>query len=314
MKEEFVLKTRLIGGVFITDPHITASSNVRSDEDYTGTILNKIKFCIESANEWGVPLFMGGDVFDKPTIPDVVKNRLVEVLKLSKYGVFTCTGNHTTLFNNPDNDPKTSLYLFNQLGLIRYWREGGFYWEDAQGNQVYVNFSRPMGKKDCPQLGLYHGFLNTDHDKDNYFLFTDIDHDDPSLIFLGHDHVPYEPIEYSNSVIHRPGALVRAIRNDSEDRIPQMVRFQLKVDGTSRRWITKYYDVPCATSNLIFKTKKAKIQQNPENNYSNIIEQIKAASNDDLTLVKALELVAPAEIVSYVEHTLEEISNIRASK
>lgn len=305
------MKSNSIEGVFVTDVHITHSSNVRADEDYTGSILKKLEFVISKANEFNCPIFMGGDFCDKPTIPDLVKNRLIDVISKANNPIVSCWGNHDTLFNNWNNDIKTSFGLLSKTGYFISMRTGGFEWEDSEGRKVYVNFTKPMGSHGMPQLGLYHGFLNDNTDKDNKFMFTDIDHDDKSIIFLGHDHVPYEPLAYKNAVIHRPGAMVRAIRNDSEDRIPQLVRF--KYNFTKDKWVFQYIDIPCADPSLIFKTKKAKVKRDEES-YADIINQIKNAAAEDMSLMKALNLVTTKEVCDYCENILDELNNHRASR
>lgn len=115
---------------------------------------------------------------------------------------------------------------------------------------------------------------------------------------------------YHNSVIYRIGALVRGIRNDSEIRTPQILRIKLKKDNT---WITKLYDVPCTDPSLIFREKKAKADKK-DNDYQGIIDQIKAASSEDISLIQAVGMVAIPETVEYIKEVLVDVKNLRESK
>lgn len=295
--------------VLVTDCHIKKSSNVRTDEDYLGTLLKKLDFCIECANKWDARLVMAGDFFDTPTVPDLVKNRTIKVLKKAKKLPWTIYGNHCTLFNNPDNNYKTSTYLFDEAGVWKSFGSGDDFVYTENGISCKVAFTRPMINSDIPQLGLFHGFLNKE-DGPNTFLFEDVC-DDNCAICLGHDHVPYEPIKYKNSVIFRIGSMVRAIRNDSEDRIPQLLRLRLKSDG---KWAFKAYDIPCISPDLIFKEKKVKAIKNQDDNYAQIIEQMKMVSEKEITLVDAVKMVAKEDTVEYIKEVLNDVSNIKESK
>ena len=223
---------------------------------------------------------------------------------------WTIYGNHCTTFNNVENNYKTSTYLLNEDETWRAFIPGeDFIYEDGSGQKCKVAFTRPMQNCGLPQLGIFHGFLNQE-DGPNTFLFEDVPTEDPCVICLGHDHVQYEPVAYHNSVIYRIGALVRGIRNDSEIRTPQILRIKLKKDNT---WITKLYDVPCIDSSLIFKEKKGKADK-IQNDYQGIIDQIKAASAEDISLIQAVSMVSTEETVEYIREVLTETKNIRESK
>lgn len=296
--------------VFITDTHFRKSSNVRTDEDYLKSLCDKLQFVVDCANKWNATLIIGGDLFDTPSQPDLVKTAVIQVLMKCSKKPISISGNHDILFNNRDNNYKTSIYCLHAADVLRLLSPG----EDSilvEGEQkCKIAVTRPM--KDCglPQLGVFHGFLNKE-DGINTFLFEDVPQNDRCCICLGHDHVPYEPIKYNNSVIYRTGAMVRAIRNDSEDRIPQLLRIRLTDKGT---WATKLYDIPCKDSSLIFKTKKAKAVKRDSGDYSQIIEQIRQVSEKEITFMSAIEMVANSETADYVRDVYNTVQSTAESK
>lgn len=295
--------------VFITDPHLTSESNVRVDEDYCLTIIKKLDFAVEKANEWDAQLLIGGDLFDKPSVADFVKTSLIGCFKKAKYVPITIRSNHDTLFNSPKMDYKTSLQVLHESGILYYMRNEFLDVEVREGQKVRITNQRPMQDCGIPQIGLFHGFLNKE-DGPNTFLFTDVPQEDKCIICLGHDHVPYTPVIYHNSTIFRIGSLVRAIRNDDELRTPQLLRIRLKSDGN---WTTKLYDVPCTDASLIFKEKKAK-KDNIERDYTELLDNLKNTQAKDMTLVEALRLVTTPETVAFMEDILNEVNNTKASK
>jgi predicted phosphodiesterase len=285
--------------VLITDPHFTASSNVRAG-DYLADLLKKLEYVIEKANAWDATIIIAGDVFDKPTVADFVKSALIEVLKKAKYVPYAIFGNHDTLFNSREKDYKTSMNLMCIGGHLRRLEYEEFEDHILTNRPAIVNAGKP-------QIGIYHGFLNKE-DGLNTFLYDQIQTDDQCIVCLGHDHVEYEPVPYRNTTIFRIGALIRAIRNDSEKRIPKMLRIRITDKGTIA---TKLYDVECKSCELIFKEKMAKADPVT---YTDVINQIKGVTNKDMTLEEALPLVASAETSAYLVGVLRDLETVRESK
>lgn len=293
--------------VVITDPHLSSHSNVRVDSDYCGTIISKLNYVVECANKWDAHLLCCGDLFDKPTVPEFVKSALVKCFKQLKYTPITIRSNHDTLFNSADNDYKTSLYLMNEAGILDYLRNDVRYLEEG-GERVRIINQRLVKDEGIPTIILYHGFLNKE-DGPNTFLFEDIPQNDYTVVCLGHDHVEYEPVQFANSTIYRIGALVRAIRNDSEQRIPKLLRIRLR-DG---KFYTKLYEIPCAESALIFKSKKLKAEKSLDS-YDDLIKQLADSGSSDMDLFDALNLVTDSETVTYLKDVLDRLENKHFNK
>ena len=163
----------------------------------------------------------------------------------------------------------------------------------------------PQGK---PQIGVCHGFLNKE-DGRNTYLFSQIQTDDNCIVLLGHDHVPYEPVVYKNTTIFRIGAFVRGIRNDSELRIPQMLRIGVKDNGT---FVTKTYDIECKHFSLIFKEKTVK--KDKSNDYQSITDQIKMSANKEMTLIEAVRAVSTEVTAVYIGEVLNNLKTNKENK
>ena len=94
--------------IFITDLHFNSSSNVRTGE-FLSDLTSKLSYVVEKSNEWDATILIGGDIFDKPSVPDFVKSELIKTLKLAKHTPWAIYGNHDSLFNNVEKNFKTSL-------------------------------------------------------------------------------------------------------------------------------------------------------------------------------------------------------------
>lgn len=83
------------GLLFIGDPHLSHKRpGKRLDENFAQTVLNKIEFAIDHANEHDlVPVFLG-DIFDEEVVTKWIENRFARLLKKSKHKAITNVGNH----------------------------------------------------------------------------------------------------------------------------------------------------------------------------------------------------------------------------
>lgn len=293
--------------IFVTDSHIDSSSNVRVDSDYCQTILNKFEFVLECSKKWNAQLLIGGDLINKPNVPTWVLTKIITLFKEFKYKPITIRSNHQTLFASPDNDFKTGVNLLEKAGALIHLSDSSIYLEEG-GERVRIINQRLIKDEGIPTIILYHGFLNKE-DGPNTFLFEDIPQNDYTVVCLGHDHVEYEPVQFANSTIYRIGALVRAIRNDSEQRIPKLLRIRLR-DG---KFYTKLYEIPCAESALIFKSKKLKAEKSLDS-YDDLIKQLADSGSSDMDLFDALNLVTDSETVTYLKDVLDRLENKHFNK
>ena len=167
---------------------------------------------------------------------------------------------------------------------------------------VMIQSQLPITTKGKPQIVIFHGFLNKEDGRCT-LRFTDIQTEDPCYICLGHDHVVYEPVSFTENVkIFRPGSLLRGIRNDEQNRNPQMLHIRLN-DG---KFQYKMVPIKCRDSYEIFKTKESKISQSEKNNtYDVIIDQIRNARNVDLSFEDALEQVTSKDVIFYIKKVTE---------
>lgn len=286
--------------VFITDLHIKSSSKVRSG-DVLDDICNKLNFVIDYCNSNDCSLLIGGDVFDKPSVPDYIKSRVMSIFTKSKNRIYTIPGNHDRLYDNPEYSFKTSYNVLTSAHIFQDLDSTEF----LDLDDVILTSHVPVVTRNKPQIVIFHGFLNQD-DGRNTFRFTDLQSTDNTLVLLGHDHCVYDDIRFKDNIkIVRPGSFLRGERADAQNRIPQLVHIVVR-DG---KLLTKKVNIKCRASAEIFKTKTLEITKSQQHaTYDMIIEQIKNAQSSDMTLEQALSQVADSVVVNYALSLLSEFN------
>lgn len=286
--------------VFITDLHINTSSKVRNGDlvdDLSSKLLSVQQYC----NENDAQLLLGGDIFDRPSLPDFIKSKFASIFKGFKYTPISISGNHDQLYANPEFNYKTSYNVFTSCEVLHDLDSA-----DIDLGEVYISSTLPVKDHGKPQIFLYHGFLNQE-DGRNTFHFQDIEPgiQHPVYICLGHDHVVYDPLQYTPNVkIFRPGSFLRGIRADSQQRNPTMLHIRVTDDG---RLQNRLVPIKCRDANEIFKTKEVTISKSQQaNTYQDIIEQIKNAQQTEMTFEQALAQVTSEEVVSFTMSLLNK--------
>lgn len=285
--------------VFITDTHFRNSSNVRTG-DLIQDLASKLEFVVAYANDVDATILIGGDLFDKPSVPDVVKNTLAPILMKAKYTPIAIFGNHDLLYNNEEFLNRTSYETWASHGIIKSLDNEVIEFEDC----VLTN-QAPFITKGKPQIIMFHGFLNKE-DGRNTFLFQDVAGvEDQTYVLLGHDHVAYEPMQYSANIkFFRPGSFNRQTRGDESMRIPELIHIRVN-EG---RFQFKMVPITTARSqDEIFVTKLKNVTKAQQREtYEDIINQIKNANSGELSLQQALEQVATEDVCNYALRLLNE--------
>lgn len=286
---------------FVTDSHIGGGANVRTGDVYQD-LYNKFNFIKDYCNQKGCRLLIGGDVFDKPTIADVYKTPFLKLFLQFDAKPLIVRGNHCTLFNSRDNDYKTTMQLFIEAGAFEELHT-------LDLGDLVITSELPLKTYGKPQILMYHGFLNK---RDGWcsVMLSDLATEDETLALLGHDHVVYEPVTLGTVRVLRPGSLLRGIRNDESNRVPNLLHIRYNPSPKEGELHLKYKVVPISVArdpSEIFKTKQVTLNTAERySSYEAIIEQISKCSNDELTLVDAVKTVSDYEVASYVEEMLNE--------
>lgn len=287
--------------LFFTDSHITTSAPFRVG-DPLQDIISKLEFVIEQANSYDALILIGGDVFDKSTIPYEAYTAVCEVFKKAKYTPIAIKGNHDQLFRCDDNDKKTTIYNAFKLGVLRELKS------PMDVGSCILTPDKSLINREKPQILIYHGFLNVKDGKHTVYVDDLAGVTTPTLVLLGHDHVEYEPVTLGACTVHRIGSLFRNRRVETSDRNPKMLYISVE-DGEFR---TEVLEVPAKPATEVFRETVGKSDKVDESDYVALISELKRVNGEEVDLLSVVSKIAEARVCEYIESMLNEskIKNI----
>lgn len=287
--------------VFITDTHITTSAPFRVGDPLLD-VLSKLDYVIEFANSKDAVVVIGGDIFDKSTVPYEAYTAVCETLRKAKYTPWAIKGNHDQLFRCDDNDKKTTLYNAFKLGVLCELKEV------VDFGDFILTPDKSLINREKPQILVYHGFLNVKDGKHTVFIDELSGVTTPTLVLLGHDHVEYEPVTLGACTVYRIGSLFRNKRVETFNRNPKM----LYVEVSDGKFTTEILEVPAKPATEIFRETVGKSDKVEESDYVALISELKRVNGEDVDLLSVVSKIAEARVCEYIESMLNEskIKNI----
>jgi DNA repair exonuclease SbcCD nuclease subunit len=281
--------------IFISDCHITTSAPFRVGDPLLD-VLSKLDYVIEFANSNDAVIVIGGDIFDKSTIPYEAYTAVCETLRKAKYTPWAIKGNHDQLFRCDDNDRKTTLYNAFKLGVLCELKE------PVDFGEFILTPDKSLINRDKPQILVYHGFLNVKDGKYTVFIDDLAGVTTPTLVLLGHDHVEYEPVTLGACTVYRIGSLFRNRRVETSDRNPKM----LYVEVSDGKFIPEVLEVPAKPATEIFRETVGKSDKVEESDYVALISELKRVNGEDVDLLSVVSKIAEARVCEYIESMLNE--------
>lgn len=274
---------------FVTDLHITTSAPFRVG-DPLSDVLSKLEYVIEYANARDALILIGGDVFDKPTIPYEAYTRVCSVFRKAKYTPLAIKGNHDQLFRCDDNDKKTTLYNAFSIGVLKELNG------TVDLGSCYVTSDKCLVNRDKPQILVFHGFLNIKDGKHTLYVDDLSGITTRTLVLLGHDHVEYDPVTIGQCDVYRIGSLFRNRRVETSDRNPKM----LFVEVSGNNFITELVSVPCKSVTEIFRETSGKADKSEDSDYTELISELSRINGEDIDFMSIINKVATPQVADYI--------------
>jgi hypothetical protein len=212
--------------VYCCDLHLKAENpKARIDEDFTETILNKLREVFQYGKDHQVDcIILGGDIFHtcNPSITTV--NRFVELCSdFAEIPIHCCIGNHDIIGHNLTTVENTGVGLLNKFFLDTNPPESDIktsfmhYNHDIEEQLATPNFFEPC------ILAVSHAMLTENEFFGNYVKYTDIEQ--PFRVMMAsHYHPGFGIKKHNGRIFVAPGAITRgALTEDNITRQPSFV-------------------------------------------------------------------------------------------
>lgn len=189
----------------VGDPHISTGFRGRVD-DYLKTVLRKIESIAEE-NDYVIFL---GDLFDTSALPIYVFNETYKMFKKFPNKFHTILGNHDMFHRNLKALNKTtigSLSITDVLQIhIKPFEIDGVTFVPVLTDDDCSKVREAQSEK---EILLGHKYFEMFVCPEESFDKDELIQLGYEMVFLGHDHVPYEPMVLYNTTLYRPGSLTR---------------------------------------------------------------------------------------------------------
>lgn len=234
------------GLLFIGDPHVAHRPPGFRKDDFTATVLGKLRFALEYAREHELMPVLLGDLFD------VAHNNanvvVVELMRMLRGGVFGVVGNHDRRWDEPGDCDSLSI-LVESARILQLDEVGP--WVGTINGCTVVLGGTPNHK--CLPDAFDRSRLPTDRPA---FVFWVAHHDlnfpsyicnEPQrcreipgidVVVNGHIHKPCDDVRTGSTLWVNPGNITRLIRDDAtRARRPGVLRVDFSAGGWTRRAI-----------------------------------------------------------------------------
>ena len=189
----------------VVDPHITDRHRCRQD-NFLETVLSKLDY-VATNNDYVLVL---GDLFHTNSNSNYIFYKLYKLLMKHKGKFLAIPGNHDLLHNNLNMLEKTTIGSLALTGALNL-KFKGFKIDNAEFEVSHVmkNLGAIPVDTENKKILIGHNYFEMGLAPKESLTREDLAKLNYNLVFLGHDHCPYEEEFIENSILIRMGSLTR---------------------------------------------------------------------------------------------------------
>lgn len=286
------------------DPHLQERNPSRyRRDDYLEAILGKISYICENNDK----VIIGGDLLNHPNNSVYFFNRVCEVLSAYRGKIILIPGNHD-LFNRSYVDlDKSTLKSLEYADIVDIKTET-FYLDKLMIGVSLVgkDITKIPIDTNNNSILIGHNYFEYSSTPEESLTSEDIRELNYNLVFLGHDHSPYEESFIGNSTLIRMGSLCRkTVDKYNENR--GIYYYQIDTETLDYEKL----EVPSKPSHEVF-TEGAFTELKVNNilgieKFTEVIRKLtKSASGKVSLLAKLKQLEVPKKNIDIIKHIHEE--------
>ena len=288
------------------DPHITDRHRCRKD-NFLETALTKLDF-IASHNDY---VIIAGDLFHTSNNASQIFYKVYSLMKKHSGKFFAVPGNHDLLHNNLGTLDRTTIGSLALTGVLDL-RFDSVLIDNAkiQFSTVLKDLSKIPIDQNNTNILVGHNYLEMGGSEKESFTKQELRELNYKLVFLGHDHKPYDEELIGNSILIRMGSLTRI---DTQPYNKQRKIYYYQVDSETLEYEKK--EVPSETAQNIY-TEEAfnRIGRVKEDisfiKIGDVLSRFKKKETNVYSLNSKLIQIASQKEIDYIK-SLHELNNVR---
>lgn len=196
--------------LFIGDPHVTSSRVGRRLDDYAAAVLDKIRQCVDLANNNDASIVILGDLFDRPRESDIgLLSALIGEFKRCRNEIICLAGNHDKAGTTLTED--TTLAMLGRAGVLRVIdKPASIYADDVLLHCYPHGFDVPANVTAGKRLTVvvtHHDWAIPPNTVPSAKALRSIEGCD--LVINGHDHTSKPPAQVGSTTYFNPGNISR---------------------------------------------------------------------------------------------------------
>ncbi len=312
--------------LIIGDVHLSDKPPTSRTDTYTDDILDKLRFCVDYANEHSLPIVQAGDMFHlKPQSKNShgLVQRTHEVLKETNNGVWIVPGNHDLAHDrleSLDGQPLGALCRMRNINLLIGETDdlpqiaGVPYLSQFDGgawDYALDNFNNFDIEAESPTLLVTHAPIFPPGQEPG--VYASISAEDWAEYWIGIQATYYGHIHDYHGVFTDPGKLMEFCNQGA------LSRGSLHESSVNRKPAVTHWDgitfhrveVPHKASEEVFRFAEAITKKENQASAADFAASLGQVSLQDLTLEAVLDRlrseVTDREVLSKIESLLEEV-------
>ena len=288
------------------DPHITDRHRCRKD-NFLDAVLNKLDFIAKNNDYVVIP----GDLFHTSSNTNFIFYKVYKLFDKHKGKFIVTPGNHDLLHNNLHDLERTTIGSLALTGAMRL-EFNNFKIDNAefQVSHVMKDLSKIPVDSANHKILLGHNYLEMKGAEKESFTRNELRELNYKLVFLGHEHKPYEEELLGESILIRMGSLTRI---DTQTYNKERKIYYYQLDSETLEYEQK--PVPCQKPSDIF-TEEAynSIGRGKEEitfvKLGDVLSKFKKKTGGCYSLNEKLVKIASQKEIDYIK-MLHEMNNVR---
>ena len=288
------------------DPHITDRHRCRKD-NFLETALKKLDY-IASNNDY---VIIAGDLFHTSNNASQIFYKVYSLMKKHSGKFFAVPGNHDLLHNNLGTLDRTTIGSLALTGVL------DLRFDSVLIDKAKIHFSTVM--KDLTKIPIDqnnnniligHNYLEMGGSEKESFTKQEIRSLNYKLVFLGHDHKPYDEELIGNSILIRMGSLTRI---DTQPYNKQRKIYYYQLDSETLEYEKK--EVPSEVAQNIYTDEAFNRIGRVKEDISfikigDVLSKFKKKETSVYSLNSKLIKIASQKEIDYIK-SLHELNNVR---